>query len=140
MTQEVFLRALRRLPDTSCDGDSLRPYLVTVAMNLLRDGWRRQRRIEWVDADLETLEAREAGPEDAALAADERSALVAGLARLPAAYQAVLRLRLLEGRSAAETGQELGRSAEAVRQLQHRALVALQAELADEREGRVSHG
>jgi DNA-directed RNA polymerase specialized sigma24 family protein len=52
----------------------------------------------------------------------------------------VLRLRLLEGRSAAEAGRELGRSAEAVRQLQHRALTALRGELADDVEGSVSRG
>ena len=140
MTQEVFLRALRRLPDTASDSESFRPYLVTVARNLLRDRWRRERRVGWAEADLDSLESGEMAPEAAALAAEERSALVAGLARLPAAYQVVLRLRLLEGRSAAEAGKELGRSAEAVRQLQHRALTALRAELADDVEGRVSHG
>jgi RNA polymerase sigma-70 factor (ECF subfamily) len=140
VTQEVFLRALRRLPDTASNSESFRPYLVTVAQNLLRDRWRRERRVGWGDADLDSLESGEIGPEAAALAAEEQSELVAGLARLPATYQAVLRLRLLEGRSAAEAGRELGRSAEAVRQLQHRALTALRGELADDVEGSVSRG
>jgi RNA polymerase sigma-70 factor, ECF subfamily len=140
VTQEVFLRALRRLPDTALDADSFRPYLLTVAQNLLRDRWCRRRRVGWVDAGLESLETGEAGLEAATLAAEERSALAAGLARLPASYQAVLRLRLLEGRSAAEAAKVLRRSPEAVRQLQHRALEALRTELADEMEGRVSHG
>jgi RNA polymerase sigma-70 factor, ECF subfamily len=140
VTQEAFLRALRRLPDTAPDAGSFRPYLVTVAQNLLRDRWRRERRVGWGEADLESLASGEMGPEAAALAAEERSELSVGLARLPAVYQAVLRLRLLEGRSAAEAGRELGRSAEAVRQLQHRALTALRGELADDVEGRVIHG
>jgi RNA polymerase sigma-70 factor (ECF subfamily) len=135
LTQEVFLRALRRLPHYVSDSGSVRPYLVTVARNLLRDRWRRERRVGWADAELESFETGEAGPEAAAIAAEQRSELVAALGRLPALYQAVLRLRLLEGRSAAEAAEVLERSPAAVRQLQHRALVALREELADYEEG-----
>lgn len=132
VTQEVFLRALRRLPETATGWDSVRPYLVIVAQNLLRDRWRQSRRVSRVDADMDSFETTESGPEEATLLAERRSLLVVSLARLPAQYQHVLRLRLLEGRSAVEVGNELGRSPEAVRQLQHRALVALRSELADE--------
>jgi RNA polymerase sigma-70 factor, ECF subfamily len=140
VTQEVFLRALRHLDAYRSGSGSFRPYLIAVARNLLRDRWRSERRVGWADADPDSLATGERGPEAAALAAEERAALAAGLARLSPAYRSVLRLRLLEGRSAADTAALLGRSPEAVRQLQHRALVALRAALAgDEREGSVDH-
>jgi RNA polymerase sigma-70 factor (ECF subfamily) len=132
VTQEVFLRALRRLPETASGWDSIRPYLAIVAQNLLRDRWRQSARVRRVDADLDSFEAPESGPEETALATEQRSLLVVSLARLPVLYQHVLRLRLLEGRSATEVGVVLGRNPEAVRQLQHRALVALRSELADQ--------
>ena len=81
-----------------------------------------------------TLETGERGPEDAAVAAEERAELIGALARLPATYQSVLRLRLIEGRSAGEIARAMKRSPEAVRQLQHRALGALRAELDDDEE------
>ena len=140
VTQEVFLRALRRLDGYRSESGSFRPYLIAVARNLLRDRARSEGRVGWTDADPDSLPARGGGPEAAAIAAERRSALVAGLARLPSTYRAVLRLRLLEGRSAADAARELRRSPEAVRQLEHRALAALRAELADDDEGSVWDG
>lgn len=137
VTQEVFLRALRHLHGYRAESGSFRPYLATVAQNLLRDRWRSERRVGWSDAEPDALESGNRGPEAALLEAERRSTLAAGLARLPAVYQQVLRLRLLEGRSAADAATVLGRSPEAVRQLQHRALAALRAEL--DEEGRDGH-
>jgi RNA polymerase sigma-70 factor (ECF subfamily) len=135
LTQEVFLRALRHLDGYQSGSGSFRPYLIAVAKNLLRDRWRSERRLEWSDADPDSLETDERGPEAAALDAEQRARLVAALTALPSAYQAVLRLRLLEGRSAGDAATVLRRSPDAVRQLQHRALVALRAELMHDDEG-----
>ena len=140
LTQEVFLRALRRLGDYRSETGSFRPYLVAVAHNLLRDRWRAHGRIVRADVDPDDLETRDRGPEAATLAGERRSSLVAGLARLPELYRLVLQMRLLEQRPAAEVAALLDRSPDAVRQLQHRALIALRAELEDEEEGRVEHG
>ena len=140
LTQEVFLRALRRLDGYQPGSGSFRPYLLVVAQNLLRDRWRSRLRVAWSDADVDSLETGERGPEDAAVAAEERAELIGALARLPATYQSVLRLRLIEGRSAGEVARAMKRSPEAVRQLQHRALGALRAELDDDEERRVDHG
>ncbi len=140
LTQEVFLRALRRLDGFQPSSGSFRPYLLVVAQNLLRDRWRSRLRVAWSDADVDSLETGERGPEDAAVAAEERAELIGALARLPATYQSVLRLRLIEGRSAGEVARAMKRSPEAVRQLQHRALGVLRAELDDDEERRVDHG
>ena len=140
LTQEVFLRALRHLGDYRSETGSFRPYLVAVAHNLLRDRWRAEGRIVRSDTDPDELETRDRGPEAETLLAERRAALVAGLAQLPDLYRLVLQLRLLEQRPAAEVAALLDRSPDAVRQLQHRALVALRAELENEQEGRVGHG
>lgn len=128
LTQEAFARVLPRL-DGFADGGALHAYLAQVARNLVRDRWRRRR---FVDPSASVLDgtADGPGPEALALAGLDRAALSAALGRLPAEYRRVLRLRLIEGRSSDQVGALLGRSAPAVRQLQHRALVRLRAEFA----------
>ena len=76
LTQEVFLRALRRLDGYQPGSGSFRPYLLVVAQNLLRDRWRSRLRVAWSDADVDSLETGERGPEDAAVAAEERAELI----------------------------------------------------------------
>jgi RNA polymerase sigma factor (sigma-70 family) len=66
---------------------------------------------------------------------DEHRRLLAALDRLPDAYSDVLRQRVLRGRTAAEVGALTGQTANAVRQLQFRAMTALRRELADEQNG-----
>lgn len=140
LTQEVFVRALRHLEGYRAPSGSFRPYLAAVARNLLRDQWRRPRSGTWTDQDPDSLPAPDGGPEEALLAGEERDELLGALSRLPAVYQDVLRLRLVERRSAEETGKVLRRKPDAVRQLQHRALVALRGELRGDGEGELRDG
>jgi RNA polymerase sigma-70 factor, ECF subfamily len=139
LTQEVFLRALRHLDGYQSASGSFRPYLIAVARNLARDRWRSQQRQARRGQDPTVAEDLDEGPEAAVLAAEQRAELIAALAQLPPDYQRVLRLRLMEGQSAAEVAAVLGRTPEAVRQLQHRALAALRAGLTSEREQRVTN-
>lgn len=139
LTQEVFVRVLGRLDGYRPEVGSFQGYLVTVARNLLRDRWRASSRAATPLSDLTYLAAAAPGPEAQALAGAERTALIDALVQLPTDYQQVLRWRLLDRRSSAEVGTLLGRSPEAVRQLQRRALVALRCQLA-RRVERTSHG
>ena len=140
LTQEVFLRALRHLDGYQSASGSFRPYLIAVARNLVRDRWRSQQRHAVGASDPGVAEAQDEGPEATLVAAEGRGELIAALAQLPFDYQRVLRLRLIEGQSAAEVAAVLERTPEAVRQLQHRALAALRSGMAREREVRVTHG
>jgi len=128
LTQEAFARVLPRLDRFATPG-GLPAYLAQVARNLVRDRWRRRR---FVDPGAPVLDGASDGPGPEALALGrlDRAALGAALGRLPVEYRLVLRLRLSEGRSSDEVAAILGRSAPAVRQLQHRALVRLRAEYA----------
>jgi len=67
------------------------------------------------------------GPSPSSIVAQDEAALrlAETLTRLPSDYQSVLVLRVIEGLSAEEGGERLGRSAGAVRMLQMRALAAL---------------
>lgn len=132
LTQEVFLRALRALPQYSDRGVPYVAYLLRIAANLVRDQWRAGTARALPLADLPDRPAPGPGPDGLAVAGDERAALLRALDRLEPDHRAVLRLRILEGRSSAEVGLLTSRSAAAVRQLNVRALAALRAALAEE--------
>jgi RNA polymerase sigma-70 factor (ECF subfamily) len=129
LTQEVFARALRSLPRYRDTGVPFHAYLATIARNLLRDRYRDSRPASVELTDALGLESGDAGPEERAISASESARVHTALATLPADYQRVLRLRVLDGRSTEEVAATLGRSPAATRQLQHRAVVALRSAL-----------
>jgi len=131
LTQEVFLRALRSLDRYQQTGAPFSAYLATIARNRLRDGWRSRRPPSGSLDQASELHDQTDGPETSAIQRDEQRRVRAALARLPDDYQAVIRFRLLEGKSAGETAEIMGRSPGAVRQLQRRALAALRAALSE---------
>lgn len=132
LTQEVFLSALRSLDRFRDTGAPFGAYLATIARNRLRDGWRGRRPTPvTLDDAVTALPDRAVGPEASAIATDEGHQLQVALAGLPADYQTVIRMRVLDGLSSAQTGQVMGRSPDAVRQLQRRALSALRAALTE---------
>jgi RNA polymerase sigma-70 factor, ECF subfamily len=131
LTQEVFLRALRALPRFADRGVPYTAYLLTIAANLARDRWRAGPGRTVPLADIAERPASEPGPDGLAMECDRRAALLRALDRLGPDQRAVLRLRILEGRSSVEVAELTNRSAVAVRQLQVRALAALRAALSD---------
>lgn len=133
LTQEVFARALPTL-ERAPSSLRIRAYLNTIARNLLRDRWRR-RGPEFVALDDESPPPDyTSDPLDQALSAAERERLLSAFASLPSDYRRVLHLRIVEGCPMAEVAAALGRKPDAVRQLQHRALVALRDRLREETE------
>ena len=66
---------------------------------------------------------------------EEHGRLLAALDRLPDAYSDVLRQRILCGLTAAEVAARTGQTANAVRQLQFRAMTALRREFASDQDG-----
>ena len=132
LTQEVFFRALRALDNYRDPRIPYRAYLLKVARNLGIDSWRARqgRPADVIDSRLQDQPDPRPGPEAAAIARDEQRRLLAALDRLPDDYSDVLRLRILLGRTAAEVGELRGLTANAVRQLQFRAMAALRRELA----------
>lgn len=123
LTSETFLRALLRLETCTHRRGSFRGWLLTIARRLALDEWKsvRHRRVTLgLDAATEPV-----APDDPAAEAcrSETRAVVRGLlGRLTPLQRECLTMRFLQGFSVARTAAHLGRSPEAVRALQFRAL------------------
>ncbi len=129
MTQEVFLRALRSLPRFEDRGLPFTAYLLRIAANLARDRLRSLPTRPVVTADVPEGSAPAETAEEVAVQNERRRALIGALDRLSPDHRAVLRMRILEGRSTREVAALMHRNEPAVRQLQVRALAALRLNL-----------
>lgn len=119
ITQEAYVRTLGRKP--APDTLPTAGYLKTVALNLIRDRWRR-RQVRGITLPLTEALLADADDPEAALG---REAVQEALAALPPDYRQVIQLRIVEGYSRSETAKLTGRSEDAVRGLQYRALQQL---------------
>lgn len=137
LLQETFVRAIRsgRVEAAA----ELRPYLFTIAQNLVADHWRRRFRLvprQGEPAGDEGLEAvadeRAESPEAAAGRRGLERRVRAALALLPERYQQAFRLAAIEQRSYREIGELTGWSLDQVRVNVHRARRRLIDELGDE--------
>jgi RNA polymerase sigma-70 factor (ECF subfamily) len=129
LTQEVFLRALRALPQFTDRGVPYTAYLLRIAANLARDRWRAGPARVVPVGEVPERPSGGRGPDDLAIDGERRAALLSALDQLGADQRAVIRLRILEGRTASEVGFLTNRSSAAVRQMQARAVAALRAAL-----------
>jgi RNA polymerase sigma-70 factor (ECF subfamily) len=131
LTQEALLRVVQSLPRFRGEAP-FRAFLATVARNLLRDRWRRAAPPVVGLEHVREVAAPGATPEDGAVTATEMQRVREAFASLRDDYQTVVRLRILEGRPIDEVAVLLDRRPDAVRQLQHRAIVALRGKLQEE--------
>jgi RNA polymerase sigma-70 factor (ECF subfamily) len=123
-TQEIFARALRALPRYR--DHAFRPWLFTIAHNVIADS-HRQRRRRPPDAPPAAADDRadpDPGPEEAALAAEARRSVHRYLAQLPPDQRAVVELRLAD-LTGKEVAAVLSRSLGSVKIAQHRAFARL---------------
>lgn len=121
LTQEIYARALSRF--TFTQEFPTVGYLKTIGLNLVRDRWRRQK-VQGVQVDLEERLLSCQSEEEAAL---NKNLVRELLAQLPEEQRKVIELRILQGYSRAETAQRLGKSQDAVRGLQYRAVKTLRS-------------
>jgi RNA polymerase sigma-70 factor, ECF subfamily len=129
-TERTFLAALAAIDRFTDEGASFRAWLFRIAHNELANALRgrRRRRTDALDAVPEP-----AGGEDPATAvdrADDARRVQRALRTMPDDRRQVLVLRFVNGLSAHEIGEVLGRTEGAVRVLQHRALRELARVLA----------
>jgi len=135
ITSEVFLRAWRSLSRYRERGVPFLAYLLRIARNALVDFYRRSGSASQASLALDEVDRLPAPNAELAEGMANRIAhqeLRSLLRQLPQDYQMVLVLRFLNALSPEETAQVLGRSASAVRVLQHRALAALRALIPEE--------
>jgi RNA polymerase sigma-70 factor (ECF subfamily) len=136
LTQDVFVRAIQSLTSFRAEqAVPYRAYLLQIARNLVIDRWRASppgttSYQALPEHCLQHAGDGVAGPEATVIGRDEHQRLLAAIDKLPDAYSDVLRQRIVLGQTAAEVGARTGQTANAVRQLQFRAMTALRRELA----------
>jgi RNA polymerase sigma-70 factor (ECF subfamily) len=128
---EVFLSVLRALPTFQLQGSPFRVWLFRVVRNHAMNHLRKNRRIEVMDPDEITrrLDREPPSGETAALAGLDDAELLRLIECLPLVQRQVIVLRYVMGFGVGEVAGILGRSPNAVSQLQRRAFAILHERL-----------
>lgn len=128
LTEEIFLRVWKTLGSYQEQGVPFLAFLFRVARNALIDHYRRSAKGEQEES-IDDIHLRDRAPEpvEAVTATLEHQRLRQVMDQLREDYRTVLALRFLSELSPEETARVMGRSAGAVRVLQHRALAALRS-------------
>ena len=125
LLQETFLLAFRSLR-TLADAAGFRPWLLTIAHNVLIDDARRSARQKPAappaEMRLAHLPSPEPPPDEAAERAELRQRVLAVLRSLPAEYQLPLTLRYIAGADYDRIGEQVGLTDGALRGLLYRGL------------------
>lgn len=131
--QEAFLRVWKNLYRYSEDRPFF-PYLVTIAININRDQWRKTSRLEFDNLDLiiDNLPDSKPAPEEQVEHAQILEALAKAVTHLPSAYRAVIALRYDADMSYQEIANSLDIPINTVRTRLRRAKIHLRQFLEDQ--------
>jgi len=137
LAEEIVQQTFFRLHGARNDfrrGSKLRPWVMTIAMNLVREHWRRRKRRKMTSLEVETQAAPEA--ELMPLEIRQRSQLLhQALEKLPSSQREVVELHWFQERPYAEVATIVGTSEGAVRVRAHRAYATLKQLLGSEIRG-----
>lgn len=137
LAREIVQQTFFRLHGARNDfraGSKLRPWIMTIAMNLVREHWRRAKRRKTTQLEAETHAAPE--PEHMPIELRQRSALLhVALQKLPSSQREVVELHWFQERPYAEIAEIVGTSEGAVRVRAHRAYATLKQLLLSEIRG-----
>ncbi|GAE89450.1 RNA polymerase sigma factor [Acetivibrio straminisolvens] len=124
ITQETYVKALYHLQKNSVKIKQYTGFLKTVALNILRDKWRKKKR-RGINVNIEAVNPEETAVEDAAEISAQRELIRNALDCLNEEQRMVIELRILKGYSVAETARIIKKKESTVRVLQYRALKTL---------------
>ena len=128
LTEEVFIRVLKALPNYRDQGAPFAAFLFRVARNALVDFRRRPVNKEWqLSLEDNLLRGTLPDPVEIIIEDQDNHRIRKTLDQLKDDYRMVLILRFISELSPEETAQVMGRSPGAIRVLQHRALTALRS-------------
>lgn len=123
LTQETFVRALRRITSVSYQGRDIGAWFVTIARNLIFDHVKSSRyRLEQTTSEIVELSPSTSGPEQQVIDGATHDELLRCVQKLNLDQQECIQLRFLQGLSVAETARIMERNEGAVKALQHRAV------------------
>ncbi|MCC2684412.1 MAG: polymerase, sigma-24 subunit, subfamily [Paenibacillaceae bacterium] len=120
-TQETYVKAYSHLQSGKVAPDKYIAFLKTIALNLIRDSWRRKKR-RGPSIDVESVDPAHFAVEDHTEESAQRQAVQEALAQLNEDQRTVIELRILKGYSVADTAKLMGKQEVAIRVIQHRAL------------------
>ncbi len=132
LTQEVFLKAYAAFGRYDADrATTPLPYFFTIARNAIID-WRRKQRTLVLEPDLmHTFSDDQPLPDGVAIRAEDANALYRALDKLSEDMREALLLRFMGGLSGREVADQMGKSEDAIRQLQSRAMRILKEKLGE---------
>ncbi|HZT05659.1 MAG TPA: sigma-70 family RNA polymerase sigma factor [Chloroflexota bacterium] len=131
LTAEVFSKAWERIDRFQWRNVPVQHWLLRIARNVVIDFWRSRRRVASPIDELGEATSEDLLPDERIAFDFEVETLGRALRKLPDDQRDVLILRFIEGYSHKETAEVLKKSVVAVRQIQVRALRALQNLLAE---------
>lgn len=124
ITQETYVKALSYPRRNKINPDKYIAFLKTIALNVLRDRWRKDKR-RGIKVDLELVNPAETAVEDPTEASTQRMLIKNVLDRLSEDQRKVVELRIINGFSVAETARMMNKKEVTIRVLQYRALQTL---------------
>lgn len=130
ITQEAYIKALQYLQNDSNKIDNAIAFLKTVALNILRDKWRKNKR-EGNKVNIEKIEPWEDAFIDNTENSTQRMLIETALQQLNEEQQAIIEFRIIKGYSVAETAKILNKKESTIRVIQYRGLQALSKILKD---------
>lgn len=122
--QETYVKALTYLQKNSNPIDKHIAFLKTVALNVLRDKWRKNKR-QGVKVDFELINPKKKALEDPTESSAQRMLIESALSQLNEDQRTVVELRIIKGYSVAETAKTMNKKEATIRVMQYRALQAL---------------
>jgi len=132
LTADVFAKAWERIDRFQWRNVPVQHWLLTIARNAVTDHWRSRKRMSSPLDMLGEASSDEPLPEEHVARDLEVETLGRALLKLPDEQRDVLILRFIEDLPHRDVAAILGKSVEAVRQIQSRALKALRNVLEDE--------
>jgi len=121
ITQEAYLKTIAYLEKDKISQGKYISFLKTVAMNLLRDKWRKKKRYG-VNINFDEVNPEETASSDYTEDSIRRQLVEDALKKLGEEQQNVIILRIIKGYSVAQTARIMGKGEGAVRSLQYRAI------------------
>lgn len=129
ITQETYSKALDYLNRSEGKVLEYKSYLRTIALNIIRDHWRSNKRRKSID--IEAVNPEEMAVEDFSNLSDDRTLIKRAMNKLSREQQLVIEYRIIQGYSAAETARLMNKKEGTIRVIQYRAIKALSQLLKD---------
>lgn len=124
ITQETYVKVLDYLQRDNVAVDKYNSFLKTIALNIIRDNWRKKKR-QGNSMNLDAINPEEIAVSDFSDSTASHIMIENALESLKKEQQTVIRLRIINGYSTSETSKIMNKKEGTIRVLQFRVLQAL---------------